>query len=56
MDVLLDAEGHSVIEPDGFYALHRAYLIVSTLQWLGAIGLLVLTLADWSGDRPYGGA
>jgi len=54
MDQLLDADGHSVIEPDRFYLHHRGYLILSTVQWLGAIGLLVLTLRTWdaAGDRP----
>jgi hypothetical protein len=48
MDKLLDAETHSVLEPEPFYAHHRVYLIVSTLQWLGAIGLLCLTIRQWS--------
>ena len=48
MDGLLDAETHSVLEPERFYGHHRVYLIVSTLQWLGAIGLLWLTVRHWS--------
>jgi hypothetical protein len=48
MDRLLDIEGHSVVNPIAFYTHHRVYLILSTLQWLGSIALLVLTLQMWA--------
>lgn len=34
MDALLDPVARSVADDDKFYALHRWYLIVATVQWL----------------------
>jgi len=37
----------------GFYLLHRAYLLTSTVQWLAAMAFLMLTLLAWRAeDRP----
>ena len=52
MDDKLDAVAQSVLDPDGFYALHRRYLIVSTLQWLIGCGLLLTTLHNWQRTIP----
>lgn len=48
MDGLLDAKGHSVIDPATFYKHHRLYLITSTGQWFGSIALLAMTIRGWS--------
>ena len=38
LDALLDAEHRSVLDDGKFYALHRIYLVVATVQWLaGAV-------------------
>jgi hypothetical protein len=54
MGVFLDADGHSVVEPERFYSHHRVYLMLSTMQWAGAIALLTMTLNAWaqSDRRP----
>ena len=40
MDALLDPVNRSVVDDDKFYALHRWYLIVATVQWAaGAVHL-----------------
>jgi hypothetical protein len=33
---------------DGFYPLHRVYLIASTIQWLVNLALMALAIASWS--------
>ena len=44
LDALLDAEHRSVIDDTKFYALHRIYLVVATVQWLaGLVHLVSLT-------------
>jgi hypothetical protein len=47
MDALLDAENRDIIRRPDFRELHRWYLRVSTVQWLGAIVLSVATLRGW---------
>ena len=37
LDALLDAEHRSVIDDTKFYALHRIYLVVATVQWLAGV-------------------
>ncbi len=37
LDALLDPVARSVADDDKFYALHRWYLIVATVQWLAAM-------------------
>ena len=37
LDALLDPVNRSVVDDDRFYALHRWYLIVATVQWLAAL-------------------
>ncbi len=45
LDQLLDQGGHSIIDEERFYSLHRWYLLISTVQWLaGAVHLGTLTM------------
>lgn len=37
LDALLDPVARSVVDDDKFYALHRWYLIVATVQWLAGM-------------------
>ena len=37
LDSLLDPVARSVVDDDKFYALHRWYLIVATVQWLAGM-------------------
>ena len=41
LDALLDAEHRTVLDDDKFYALHRIYLVVATVQWLAGLVHLV---------------
>lgn len=47
MDRHLETRGLS-----GFYPLHRAYLLISTAQWLAEAGLLWTWTAFWSRPAP----
>ena len=52
LDTLLDAGQRSVLDDDKFYALHRIYLVVATVQWLaGAVHFISLL----SGQRRHDG-
>lgn len=53
---------HGQIEPyidssmsyQEFYRLHRAYLIVATVQWVAAVGYVAVMLRAWAtGPRPH---
>jgi hypothetical protein len=55
LDSLLDPGAFSVLDPRGFYAAHRAYLLASTVQWAGALFYAVLALRDW-GDEDRAAA
>ena len=46
MDGLLDFDDLSVKDPDTFYQMHRAYLWISTLQWLTTIALIWLVICS----------
>lgn len=48
MDRLLDSSGQFVLDERQFHWCHRAYLAISTLQWLGSIGLLAATVSSWT--------
>ena len=37
LEALLDPLNHSVVDDDKFYALHRWYLIVATVQWAAGL-------------------
>lgn len=40
LDALLDESSRAVVDDDRFYALHRIYLLLTTVQWLaGAVHL-----------------
>lgn len=47
LDALLDADGFRILDRPGYRRLHQWYLVVSTIQWAGAVWLLVLTLRSW---------
>lgn len=54
LDRYLDARAHEVLEAGAFYALHRGYLLVTAVQWVG-VSLLLWLGAD--ADRaPDAGA
>ena len=42
LDAMLDIKNQSVNKPEQFYQLHRAYLWVSTIEWLSTIGMIGL--------------
>jgi hypothetical protein len=46
MDQRLEFDSHAVTG-QGFYTLHRAYLTISTTEWLTALALLGLTMHRW---------
>lgn len=53
----LDFDEHRIRERDGFYTLHRLYLIVSAAQWLAMLAFASLTLAAWrAADSDPGAA
>jgi hypothetical protein len=45
LDALLDPDSFSIRDHRSFYALHRWYLLTSTVQWAFAIGYAVLSLS-----------
>lgn len=47
MDELLDPYQYRILDRELFRSLHSAYLMLSTLQWLGATILLGITLRRW---------
>ena len=47
LDDLLDPQAFKILDRPGFNRLHQWYLIVSTLQWIGAIILAGLTIWTW---------
>ena len=54
MDAHLDPDELRIHNRSGFRTLHRAYLILSTVQWVAALVLLGGTLRAWmkSANRP----
>lgn len=47
MDGHLDLESFRMLDKPGFYYLHRWYLNLSMVQWLGSLILLAVTLTAW---------
>ena len=47
MDQLLDPESLGIRELTRFHRLHKAYILMSSLQWVGSLVLLLLTLWTW---------
>ena len=41
LDALLDAGQRAVLDDEKFYALHRIYLVVATVQWLAGLVHLI---------------
>ncbi len=37
LDTLLDSSSKTVLEPNRFYSIHRAYLWITAIQWLAGI-------------------
>ena len=53
LDALLDETSRSVVDDDRFYALHRIYLLVTTVQWLaGAVHLAWLSCGESRPQTP----
>lgn len=48
VDLQLDPQGRQVVDYDSFYQVHRAYLIVSTTQWLTTIMLAGVLMQGWT--------
>lgn len=47
LDGLMDPGRSFVMDRDGFYSIHRAYLITSTIQWVLGLAWLWLTLRTY---------
>lgn len=47
LDELLNADGFRILDPPGYRHLHQWYLVVSTIQWAGAVVLTALTIRAW---------
>jgi len=47
VSALLDATTHQVSDHAAFYARHRIYLLVTTVQWLAALAYAGFALARW---------
>lgn len=50
LDALLDVDSESVLDRTSFRPLHRAYLWISSCQWVMAVIFLMLTLAGWQNE------
>jgi hypothetical protein len=46
-----NSNGVRITDYPAFYAWHRAYLLVSTVEWLVAMTYLIVTLKLWSAPR-----
>jgi hypothetical protein len=47
MEEHIDLEHSRLIERDAFHHLHRWYLRISTVQWIGSVALTCWTLQNW---------
>lgn len=52
----LDFDEHRIRQREGFYSLHRWYLIVSGLQWLAMLAFSAFTLSAWRAHDGHPGA
>lgn len=52
----LDFDEHRLRERDGFYGLHRWYLLLSTIQWLAMFAYSLATLSAWRAHDGHPGA
>ena len=55
LDELLDPQAFHILDRHGFNRLHQWYLIISTIQWIGAIVLAVLTIWAWKENDAANG-
>jgi hypothetical protein len=53
LDTLMDQDTASADRP-AFYAAHRWYLLVSTVQWACAVTYMVLAVLDWRAEDRAG--
>lgn len=42
------AAGGELAEPGAFHLIHRIYVWINTVQWLGSLGFLLLSLRAWT--------
>jgi hypothetical protein len=47
LDEFLDTDSFRVLDQSGYHRLHERYLLISTVQWAGAIFLAALTILAW---------
>jgi hypothetical protein len=47
MDRVLESDTHTILEPQQFHWMHRAYIATSSAQWLASLMLLALMLMIW---------
>jgi len=50
LDELLAADGFRVLDPPGYRRLHQWYLILSTVQWAGAVVQTGWTIRAWRAE------
>lgn len=50
LDALLDTGTRRVLDHATFYALHRAYLLVTAAQWLAALAHAVVATGEWRSE------
>ncbi len=52
----LDFDEHRLRERDGFYGLHRWYLILAALQWFAMLVFALASLSAWRAHDGHPGA
>jgi len=50
LDGLLDADELRVLDRHHYRRLHQWYLTISTVQWVGAVNLIALTIRAWRAE------
>jgi hypothetical protein len=50
LDAFMDPQRTRIVIREPFYPVHRAYLWVSTVQWVACLLLAVLTIAAWRAE------
>ena len=53
MDQVLDSSSVSVIDSRSFGLYHKLYIGTSSVQWLGSLVLLFMTIRRWNLQRPH---
>jgi hypothetical protein len=54
LDALLQEKGRIVLDPDRFRPAHRLYLWTHTVQWVGGLVFVALTLLAWRREDREG--